>query len=118
MSHTLDLTPSGNLHLREESVSRPVLSGALVEALRTALAKSTADGLLHLGSALANTELPGSLPYWRTLALDFLGALRIQTPPDALAPEPVPMPDAERWEAFLNQAPPGRGIEYLNLSVL
>ncbi|MDA0811428.1 MAG: DEAD/DEAH box helicase [Verrucomicrobia bacterium] len=118
MSHTLDLTPSGNLHLREESVSRPVLSGALVEALRIALAKSTADGLLHLGSTLANAELPGTLPYWRTLALDFLGALRIQTPPDAVAPEPVPMPAAECWEAFLNQAPPGRGMEYLNLSVL
>ncbi|MCB1095020.1 MAG: DEAD/DEAH box helicase [Verrucomicrobiae bacterium] len=118
MSQTLDLTPSGILHLREEPANRPVLAVSVVEALRESLAKSTADGLLHMGSDLASAELPGTLPYWRTLALDFLGALRIQTPADAVVPESVPMPDAEHWEKFLNQAPPGRGMEYLSVPVL
>jgi superfamily II DNA or RNA helicase len=118
MSHTLDLTPSGNLLLREESGVQPVLPASRAGSLRAALEKSAAEGLLHLGSVLADADLPGTLAYWRALALDYITALRRQTPADAASLKPVPTSSVEHWEAFLNRAPPGRGMEYLSAAVL
>ncbi len=120
MSHQINLTPQGRLLLRESDSARPRLDGEPLESLTAAFAGSAGEGLLQLGTAFHEEEtLPATLAYWREFAGLYLSALRAANPEDGDSETWVPVaPPRDRWEPLVDQGPPGRGMEYLNPSVL
>ncbi len=119
MSHQLVLTPEGNLRLEAQESASPLVDVRRLPDLEKAFAKASANGLVHLTIAFSHDTLPPTLTYWREFGETYLTALRVAAPEDAedewssLTP-----PALEKWEAFLAQAPPGRGMEYLTITVL
>ena len=118
MSHRIDLTPNGRLLLRGLPDAKPALDARRLPGLVDAFARSSAEGLVELGTAFPEESLPATLAYWRDYAGIYLSALRSATPEDeASAWQAVPAPSSS-WEDLILQRPPGRGMEYLSKTIL
>ena len=112
------LDPHGRLFLEPlEPVAAegsPWSSQPDAEALDTAFARSTASGLLHLGSLGAVIALPPAAAWWRELARHFLNGLCHQPEPEKPGKlAPVAVPPTDELTRRINAAPPMRGGEYL-----
>ena len=82
------------------------------------LANRAPTGLLLLSSQQMRQELPSSLAFWRSLARDFFHAVCQLGEAGfdrwaSLAP-----PSAEQFAQIVADAPPMRGLEYLNVELL
>jgi len=117
---TLVISPLGRLHLEERSGAAPDgLTGPADDRIVRAFAAGPAAGLLHLGTTELQTPLPLPFGYARDFARSYLTRL-CQTPGlsqgDPLCP--IPPPSVEELGFLAIQAPPMKGLEYLNAAAL
>lgn len=113
MAVELCLSPGGHFHLAETDVVEVPLSETAVARWRNAFGVSAADGFLLL--AACNDTLPSSFAFARAFARRYLTAL-CHAPREEDRPYPVvPSPPSEDWLAWLDEAPPFRGMEFFGL---
>lgn len=118
MSFSLLITPGGHLRLVSDSENLPEISGEAAQALTEAFGKSSAEGLLLLASREFAQELPASLVFWRSLARQFFQAV-CQLGEGAFQKwQSVAAPADEELALLAAEAPPMRGLEYLNVELL
>ena len=118
MNLSILLTPGGHLRLVPDPESLPEISGEAVEALESAFAKSSADGLLLLASAELSQELPATFVFWRSLARQFFQAVCQLGEAGFSKWQAVAPPGEEELGRVVAEAPPMRGLEYLNSGLL
>jgi non-specific serine/threonine protein kinase len=120
----LAISPNGVFHLDPNPPPGCRLPSALAANIKEAFSTSPRQGLLHLGTALLEADLPPSLAFGRELVklcfthlctipeLDALDALDVKR--DRLTlPAPI-----DELEALAGGAPPMTGAEYLSAKVL
>jgi len=115
---SLAVTPGGSILVVDDEDSLPALSEAAGQALESAFAQSTADGLLLLASPEFNEDLPPALVYWRGLARQFFQAACQLTEAELAAGAAIAAPAEEQLAQSVEEAPPMRGLEYLNVELL
>jgi superfamily II DNA or RNA helicase len=127
MSVALVISPHGRLVIEEsDEQSDSPMADASVERLRKAFAAGSAAGLLHLGTAELQSELPPSFSFAREIARDYLTRLCHTPRPAEASPSqtaesglaPIPAPPPEDLESRVLRAPPMKGLEYLTADVL
>ncbi len=121
----LGLTPGGRLFARAAAPDERGLAGPAARRVAAAFGRSPGEGLLHLATTEAASELPPDLAHARELGRLFLTRLRTTqaarqeagaggpTGADALAVPPPP----EGLGAWVEGAPPFLGAEYLTADV-
>ncbi|MEJ1962167.1 MAG: DEAD/DEAH box helicase [Gammaproteobacteria bacterium] len=116
----LYISPQGRLRLAS---SPPVVSdttalGALARIER-AFAGGEGAGLLHLATVDLKATLPASLAFARTFAQHYFSQLCHLTESEVVSDAPlVAPPDADELGVLAFNAPPMKGLEYLNASAL
>ncbi|MFN0053993.1 MAG: DEAD/DEAH box helicase [Planctomycetales bacterium] len=118
MSLSVVITPGGQLLISDDPEDVPAVPEGLATQLKEAFARSSAEGLLLLSTGTLDQELPPPLVYWRGLARDLFQAV-CQLGEGGfdhwrrIAP-PVP----EQLAQLAMEAPPMRGLEYLDVPLL
>jgi hypothetical protein len=118
MSLTLQITPGGRLQTVLDPDSLPEVSNDSASELERAFASSSAEGLLLLASSQLVEELPATFVFWRGFARQLfhaicqLGESGFQQWPSVAAPV------EEELARLVADAPPMRGLEYLNPTLL
>ena len=118
MSKRITITPAGRLRVEDSAEAVPSLSDDVAAAVQAAFDESSAAGLLYLVAEGLNQDLPASFVFWREPARRVFEGLR------HLGREPVATwrqlaaPLDEQWQALLADAPPMRGLEYLDAGLL
>ncbi|MEP7242708.1 MAG: DEAD/DEAH box helicase [Gammaproteobacteria bacterium] len=119
---TLELYVSSRGRLRVESGSRDVSDGAASGALariERAFSGGEGAGLAHLATVDLKVTLPPSLAFARTFAQRYFSQLCHLAEPEVVSAGPLVAPpdDAELGAIGLN-APPMKGLEYLDAPAL
>jgi non-specific serine/threonine protein kinase len=118
MSTSLTITPGRQLQVADDPDSLPLISDTALTALETAFAQSSAAGLLRLASHELDEELPAVLVFWRGLARRLFQAV-CQLGEGAIDRwATVAAPPDEQLSELVAEAPPMRGLEYLNVELL
>ncbi|MCY2965100.1 MAG: DEAD/DEAH box helicase [Planctomycetota bacterium] len=126
MSQTLQITPAGRLEWVGDSAeiaTSPLetaisLTTSQRATLSAALANSNADGLLALASAQFAGNLPACLLYWRGWGRRVFEAICRLGEGTADRWATVAQPGSAEIAQALLSAPPMRGLEYLDTSLL
>jgi non-specific serine/threonine protein kinase len=114
--HELTITPHGHLHVRENPLETEARK--LSKRLFDAYADSPARGMLYSATEEADSILPSSFEFARSIARLYFTNLCQAAIVDAAGAIPtLPPPSADLERAVL-QAPPMTGLEYLNEEVL
>ena len=108
----------GHLFIELSAESEPKLAEAAVSRLSDAFAASSARGLESLASEFLYSSLPVSLVFWRDLARKYFTNLCHNPNADAGEHLIVGKPTSEEFEAMALSAPPMKGLEYLDGTVL
>lgn len=118
MPHELIIAPSGCLALVERSSAGEAASD-LSRSLVDAFSESPSRGLLHLATNELQSRLPPPLDHVRSFARTYLTRL-CQTQGHEATKDlpPLPPPSAEDLTAWIMQAPPMTGLEYLREEAL
>ena len=111
VSLTLFLTPHGDLRL-EDGESDFAIAEAAIARLNAAFLRGAGYGLVDLALGEAGNRLPPEMAFWRDFALRFVAQRCRASEADIPPPGPVQMTQ------LAEQAPPMRGGEYLDASVL
>lgn len=111
---SLQLTPRGHLLLVLDADSS-ALSADLEQQLVEAFAVGGGTGLFYLGSTQVGTVLPPVLAWWRDFAARYVTAVcAVGEGTDIV----MATPDTRLLEAWISDAPPMQGEEYLTAQVL
>lgn len=113
------LTPSGRIDVERGSPEeRPLLPAKAAEEIIEAFGAGRGAGVLRLGAAELETDLPPSLAYWRDVGRTFVsracGALDPTDPRSLVVPEP----DADELSYLVQATPPMQGAEFLSMALL
>ncbi|HSJ04897.1 MAG TPA: SNF2 helicase-associated domain-containing protein, partial [Verrucomicrobium sp.] len=114
----LHLTPEGVLTFSPEGTSAEV-PVKLERELRSQAGSPSGAVLLQLANEMADGDLPPDLAFWRHVAREFV--MRFCQVPglrDGAWSQPPPVPDATILAAWIQEAPPVQGMEYLSAEVL
>jgi len=109
------LTPHGALRL-EAAADDTAFDASVAERLEAAFRKGDGHGLLQLGLAEAGSRLPPDLAFWRAFAMRFVAAACAKG--ESAAEAVYPAPDEEALKTLVDEAPPMRGGEYLDVGRL
>src|SRR5271165_6817594 len=109
------LTPHGALRL-EVVEDDAALDASVAERLEAAFRRGDGHGLLQLGLAEAGSRLPPDLAFWRAFAMRFVAAACAAG--ENAAGAVYPAPDEEALKTLVDEAPPMRGGEYLDVGRL
>lgn len=118
MSHSLQITPAGRLELVPDPESIPAVPERLIDSLTEGFADSNAAGLLPLASRQFSVNLPPSLLYWRGWARRVFEAICRLGEGGADRWAKIGLPGSAELSQMLLAAPPVRGLEYLDSSLL
>lgn len=118
MNISLVITPSGQLRIENAAESLPEVAPAAAAALEVAFARSTADGLVLLASQTLDAELPAALVFFRGLARRYFLAVCQQGEGGFQQWNKILPPAEEDLAQLVAEAPPMRGLEYLNTRLL
>ncbi len=96
----------------------PPSGGGPFDEVAAAFAESSAHGLLALEERSGDEQLPAAWDFWRGFGRRLFISLcgLVESPPAAW--KEVPAPDAAELEQLVESAPPMRGLEYLDATVL
>jgi superfamily II DNA or RNA helicase len=94
------------------------LSRAATDRIAARFNSGESAGLVHLATVELQTPLPAPLAYAREFAREYLTRLCHTPGVDGGAIDPLPPPGREQLAFMAMQAPPMRGLEYLNAQVL
>ena len=116
MGITLSISPHGRplAEFREDEPAG-LLSESSQRHILASFQNGGSAGLLHLATGELQAPLPPPLAYAREFAREYLTRLCQMPQVDDGPVDPVPPPDVD---ALALQAPPMRGLEYLDASVL
>jgi superfamily II DNA or RNA helicase len=118
MSLSIFITPGGQLRVSPAPDNLPVVSTSASEGLERAFAQSSAHGLLLLASEEMGQEVPPDLVFWREFSRRFFQST-CQLGEAGLAQwKSIPLPSDEQLSEWIAEAPPMRGLEYLNGALL
>ncbi|HZL38062.1 MAG TPA: DEAD/DEAH box helicase [Tepidisphaeraceae bacterium] len=119
MPISLSISPLGRLFVEDSPADPAPMPEATAKRITPAFSQSPARGLLHLATAELQTPLPPAFVFVRDFARDYLTRL-CQTPGlDAAGGiDPIAPPAADVLGIMALQAPPMRGLEYLNAQAL
>ncbi|MCY2954105.1 MAG: DEAD/DEAH box helicase [Planctomycetota bacterium] len=98
--------------------SAATLAASAADRIRCAFAVHPSAGLLHLATVELQTSLPPSFGFARDLARDYLTRLCHTPGPDRDEVPAIAPPNTENLAFLVLQAPPMKGLEYLNAQVL
>ncbi len=112
MTIELCLSPGGRFYLAETEASDVPQNETAIARWQRAFGTSAAEGFLLL--AASNEPLPPSLAFARAFARLYLTAL-CHAPREEGEPFPeVPAPSLDALDAWLDESPPFRGMEYFD----
>jgi len=117
MSIAIVLRPNGHLIVESAEEAEPLMSEAAARRLSAAFTASTGEGLENLAGAFLHEPLPPTLSYWREFARLFVGGL-CHAPGASAETLVLPEPPEEALQKLAEKAPPMKGLEYLNASLL
>jgi non-specific serine/threonine protein kinase len=118
MNFNLLITPGGHLRVVVDPDSLPEISNDVGAVLERAFAESSSAGLLLLASAEITAELPAAFVFWRALARQLFQAV-CQLGEDKIQQwQSIAPPAEESLVSLAAEAPPMRGLEYLNAELL
>ena len=117
MSIQIVITPGGHLQT-DEGDNSIAISESARQTLASAFATSSATGLLVLASQGLSEELPAAIVYWRGFARLFFQALCHLGEGAFDGWKNLPPPSEPQLDSFVVDAPPMRGLEYLNVTLL
>ncbi|MEX2119873.1 MAG: hypothetical protein WD847_09795 [Pirellulales bacterium] len=118
MDASLVITPGGHLHVEQAVDGSAEVGDGAVAALENAFARSRGDGLLLLASQELPHELPPAFVFWRGLARRFFQAVcHLGEGEFDQWPSIAPPPEDDLAQ-LVAEAPPMRGLEYLNPDLL
>ncbi len=115
--NTIGISPSGRLQL-VPAADGAALADAAAAELRSALTRSSGEGLLVLSSQDLAGELPPECQFWRGLAERFFHAVCRLGETSVERWKSVPPPPTEELDELAGAAPPMRGLEYLDAELL
>ena len=118
MSFALALTPGGNLVVQPDDAAEPKLSQSAVTRLTGSFLMSSAHGLEVLASAFLDEPLPPTFVFWRGFARRYFTALCHQPEMQSASGIEIPQPSEAEWLTLVEEAPPMKGLEFLNGKVL
>ena len=118
MSHALALSPGGHLFFEPDDQAEPKLSHATAVRLNEVFGASPARGLEALASEFLHEALPPTFVFWRGVAQRLFTALCHNPNLQDVSTITIPKPSEAEWSALAEGAPPMRGLEYLNATVL
>ena len=104
------LSPHGVLHVGEADEGF-ALDAAIAAHIRQAFGRGAGFGLLALG-LVTHTPLPPDLAFWQNFACRFIAARCHVEADEAVCPDSVDL------NGLVDEAPPMRGGEYLDVAVL
>ena len=119
-SLSLSLTPHGKLHVdRVDDSTETVIPPAALGRIERAFALGPPSGLLHLATAEIQTELPPAFVFARGFARAYLTRL-CHTPglDQGNVIPAIAIPASDELASMVMEAPPMKGLEYLNADVL
>lgn len=110
MTVELCLSPGGRFYLADTEANDATQAEPAIARWQRAFASSAAEGAMLL--AAANEQLPPSLAFARAFARLYLTAL-CHTPREEGGAVPDVAPPADKaWDAWIENAPPFRGMEF------
>lgn len=114
MGITLSISPHGRLFV-EAAADETALDELLSERIKQAFDQDQAQGLLYLATRQLQSSLPPAFAFARDVGCRYLTRL-CHMPEIGGTPElsPVPIPSTEELATIAANAPPMRGLEYLN----
>jgi non-specific serine/threonine protein kinase len=118
MSLNLLITPAGRLHTTPDPDALPAVSTEATAELEKSFADSNADGLLLLASSQLEDELPAAFVFWRGFARQFFQAICQLGESGFPKWAEVAAPAEEELARVVAEAPPMRGLEYLNPALM
>jgi non-specific serine/threonine protein kinase len=118
MSHALALSPGGHLFVEPDDQAEPKLSPSTATRLTEAFGAAPARGLEALASGFLHEPLPPTFVFWRGVAQRLFTALCHNPNLQDASTITIPKPAEAEWSALAEGAPPMRGLEYLNGTVL
>ena len=119
MGIALTISPHGRLLVLVPASQPQSPDDPLCERIREAFAKSTANGLLHLATRELTSSLPPEFVWARDFASRYLTRLCHAPETDGTSElRATPVPEPEDLAAVAQSAPPMRGLEYLQASLL
>ncbi len=120
MSHSLAiaLTPVGHVVLRPGEPHESTPDPSATRRIQDAFEQGHGPGLLHLGAAVARTELPPAFSFWGDLGRAFVAALCALPDLEERRERAEPVPRDGELERLASAAPPMAGAEYLSAEVL
>jgi non-specific serine/threonine protein kinase len=118
MGLTLSISPHGRLFV-EVAADDTALDEVLSERIGQAFASGQAQGLLYLATRQLQSSLPPAFAFARDWGCRYLTRL-CHTPEIVGTVElsPVPVPSTAELTTIVSNAPPMRGLEYLNVDCL
>ena len=120
-NHTLlcGLTPSGRIDVHAGSPDHgPGISAETLMRIVDAFEFGRGQGVLHPGAGELGTELHPTLSYWREIGQSFVAGVCGALDPTDGRSLVVPDPVLDDLEAFVQAAPPMRGAELINVTLL
>jgi non-specific serine/threonine protein kinase len=106
------------LFIEPDELAGPKLSAITAARLSEAFAASAAHGLELLASSFLHEPLPTSFGFWRGLARRYFTGLCHTPNLDNTGDRSVSPPAESEWLALVETAPPMKGLDYLNSTVL
>ena len=106
------------MFVEPDELAEPKLDPALAARLTESFGQSSARGLELLVSALLNEPVPPSFGFWRGFARRYFTVLCHQPSAGTDDNPAIATPAANEWTALVETAPPMKGLEYLDGSVL
>ena len=114
----IGLLPSGHLHWYAAASDGSGAQAPHESRLDKAFSNDIAEGLFTLAALNDNEDLSDTLLYWRNVASQYMNVRCLLPATGQNRPELIKAPDREQCETLLLAAPPMRGAEYLNYTVL
>jgi len=118
MNPELALSPAGHLHLRRDDSEVDEETDIWVKKAAGAFTSGQAAGLFSLAARRPEAPPPPSFAFWRDLACRYMTDLCHVPETQAHPIEAVDPPPAADMAAFLRNAPPMQGAEYLSADVI
>ena len=118
MNVSIVITPAGQLRIENARESLPEVFDSAAASLKGAFQKSTAAGLVFLASQTLENDLPAALVFWRGLARQFFHAICHLGEGAFEKWAAIAPPGADELAKLVAEAPPMRGLEYLNSGLI
>ncbi|MBI3865724.1 MAG: ATP-dependent helicase, partial [Planctomycetia bacterium] len=112
------ITPTGRLRVEESAESLPDIDDSTGPRMVEAFSESNAAGLVLLASHELDESLPAGLVFWRGLSRRFFQAVCQQGESGFKNWKALLPPSDAELEQFVSDAPPMRGLEYLNVVLI